>query len=246
MQSIFLEKSGILVQGSNRTAWDLDLDVAVGCAKDGKGDHHGSGGGDERSPGAIQRHGGVASVGSTRFGLVVLEAIATVITAFGSIEDVVAVSIADPILAMSVLDLAVGILVLVSVSGGTRFKWGVGLVELDAVPSIPATLGCVQDGIAITVSNPATTIGVVNGAVWILILVFVVSSAGVSATGDGPPGRRIRLVSLETVTAVPATGLRVILLVAEAVADPSAAVHILDVAIRILLDGPSERNDGER
>ena len=221
--------------------------MAVGCAKDGKGDHHGSGVGDERSPGAIQRHGRVASVGSTRFGLVVLKAIATVITAFGSIEDVVAVSIADPILAMGVLDLAVGILVLVSsVSGGTRFKWGVGLVELDAVPSIPATLGCVQEGIAMTVSNPATTIGVVNGAVWILILVFVVSSAGVSATVDGPPGRRICLVSLETVTAVPATGLRVILLVAEAVADPSAAVHILDVAIRILLDGPSERNDGER
>ena len=98
MQSKFLEKSGNLVPGSNRIAWDLDLGVAVGCAKDGKGDHHGSGGGDERSPGAIQRHGRVASVGSTRFGLVVLEAIATVITAFGStcIEDVVAVSIADP------------------------------------------------------------------------------------------------------------------------------------------------------
>ena len=70
--------------------------MAVGCAKDGKGDHHGSGGGDERSPGAIQRHGRVASVGSTRFGLVVLEAIATVVTAFGSVEDVVAVSISDP------------------------------------------------------------------------------------------------------------------------------------------------------
>jgi len=220
--------------------------VAVGRAKDGKGDHHGRGGGDERSPGAIQRHGGIVYAGGTRFGLIILEAIAAVITAFGSIEDVVAIAIADPILTMGVPDLAVGILVvLIPIAGGARFDWRIGRVELDAIPSIPATLGCVQDGIAVTISNPATTFSVVNGTVWILILLFIVFSAGVSTTGDGPSGGRIRPVGIETITTVPTTGLRIVRLVAEAVADPITAMNILNVAIWIFLEFPSKRNDGK-